>query len=186
MTPSWSASNSIWTEEDIPEKNLAFLPVLPHPVTQYPTVYTAMKNFMEIGSQLVQNEIPMYCDEGVYCIVREIQLLRPDEFRTLVPCLGTFHLIKTVLKCIGKSLSGSGAEVIWLEAGVFGPSVIESSVLNGGHYGRCLEGMQLLAEAFERLLYREFFAEQGIHPYSSELSILRDLQSAVQYREKTS
>lgn len=90
-----------------------------------------------------------------------------------------------LLKCIGKSLSGSWAEVIWLEAGVFGPSVIESSVLNGGHYSRCLEGMQLLAEAFERILYREFFAEQGIHPYSSELSILRDLQSTVEKKDIT-
>ena len=185
MMPSWSASNSTWTEEDIPEKNLAFLPVLPHPVTQYSTVYTAMKNFMEINSQLVQNEIPMYCDEGVYCIVREIQLLRPDEFRALVPCLGTFHLIKTVLKCIGKSLAGSGAEVTWLEAGVFGPTVIENSVLNGGHYGRCLEGMQSLGEAFERLLYQEFFAEQGIHPYTQELAILKDIQSAVEKKDIT-
>ena len=184
-TPSWSASNSIWTDEDVPEKNLAFLPVLPHPVTQYPTVYTAMKNFMEIGSQLAQNEIPMYCDEGVYCIVREIQLMRPEEFRTLVPCLGTIHLNKTVLKCIGKSLAGSGAEITWLEAGVFGPSVIENSVLNGGHYARCLEGMQSLAEASERLLYQEFFAEHGIRQYAVELAILTNLKSAVEKKDTT-
>ena len=109
---------------------------------------------MEIASQLTQNEIPMYCDEGVYCIVREILLIRPEEFPTLVPCLGTFHFVKTVLKCIGKLLGGSGADNIWLQAGVFGPTVIENSVLNGGHYSRCLEAMQLLAEAFERLIYK--------------------------------
>lgn len=177
--PSWSASNSVWTEEAIPLKNLAFLPVLPHPVTEYATVYTAMKNFMDICSQLTQNEIPMYCDEGVYCIVRDIQLLRPEEFRTLVPCMGTFHLLKTVLKCIGKLLDGSGADMTWLQAGVFGPTVIENSVLHGGHYSRCLEGMQLIAEAFERLQYKEFFSEKGIAQYTHELAILTNLQSSV-------
>lgn len=183
--PSWSASNSLWTENKIPEKNLAFLPVLPHPVTEYATVYSAMKNFMAIGLQLVQNEIPLYCDEGVYCIVREIQLMRPEEFRTLVPCLGTFHLVKTVLKCIGKALGGSGTDITWLQAGVFGPTVIQNSVLNGGHYNRCLQGMQLLAESFQRMLYKEFFAEKGVEPYMVQLVILSNLKSAVAEKNTT-
>lgn len=178
-TPSWSASNSLWTNEKIPEKNLAFLPVLPHPVTEYSTVYSAMKNFDAIGSQLVQNEIPMYCDEGVYCIVKEIQLMRPQEFRSLVPCLGTFHMVKTVLRCVGKAIGGSGCDMTWLQAGVFGPTVIQNSVLNGGHYNRCLQGMQLLAESFQRILYKEFFTDKGVEPYIMELGILSKLKCAV-------
>ena len=63
-------------------------------------------------------------------------------------------MTKVVLKCIGKALDGSGADIVWLQAGVFGPTIIQNSVLNGGHYSRCLEGMQLLAETFQRLLYK--------------------------------
>ena len=181
--PSWCASNSVWTNEAITEKQLAFLPVLPYPVMQYSTVYTAMRNVMDICSHLTQKEIPVYSDEGVYCIVREIQLMRPEKFRSLVPCLGTFHLTKTVLKCIGKYLEGSGAELTWLEAGIFGPTVIEKSVLNGGHYSRCLEGMQLLSESLWRLLYQEFFREKGIQPYSFEFVTLNNLRAAVQCRD---
>jgi hypothetical protein len=176
--PSWSASNSVWTEENIPVKILAFLPVLPFPVTQYSTVYSAMKNFIYLGSQLVQREIPMYCDEGVYSIVKEIQLMRPQEFANIVPVMGTFHLVKIVLKCIGKALGGSGADVIWLQAGVFGPTIIQNSILNGGHYSRALEGMQFLAEAIKQLLYKEFFAE-GVDQYTAELTILTNLKSSV-------
>ena len=120
----------------------------------------------------------MYCDEGVYCIVRGIQLMRPKEFQTLVPCLGTFHMIKTVLRCIGKYLEESGADLTWLEARVFVPSVIETSVLKGGHYSRYLEGMRLLAEAFSRLMYKEFFTERGIAPYAPQLGILKNLKAA--------
>ncbi len=99
--PSWGASNSTWTDDHILVKSIAFLPLLPHPVTEYATVYSAMKNFVAVGSQLVQTEILMYCDEGVYCVVEEIQMKRPQEFSTLVPVLGTFPMVKTVLRCIG-------------------------------------------------------------------------------------
>jgi len=107
-----------------------------------------MKNFMALASQLVQREISMYCDEGVYCLVKEIQMMRPQEFCNLVPVMGTFHLVKFVLKCIGKAPGGSRADVTWLQTGVFGPTIIQNSILNGGHYSHALEGMQFIAEAF--------------------------------------
>ena len=69
LMPSWSASNSVWTNENIPEKSFAFLPILPHSVTEYSQFNSAMKNFVDIVYQLTQNEIPMYCDESVYHIV---------------------------------------------------------------------------------------------------------------------
>ena len=75
--PSWSASNAVWTDEKVPLKHVAFLPVLPFPVTLYSSVYTQMKNLVEIGSQLVQTNIPVYADEKVYSMAKEIQLLRP-------------------------------------------------------------------------------------------------------------
>ena len=39
-----------------------------------------------------------------------------------------------LLKCAGKCLEGSGAENVWLEAGFYGPRVIQNSILDGGHY----------------------------------------------------
>ena len=126
----------------MPVKKIAFLPVLPYPCTEYSTVYTAMKNFVSLCNQLEQDkipmycdekvycivkeipmycdekvyciakEIPMYCDEKVYCIVKEIQFIRKEEFSSIIPCLGTFHTIKTLMKSIGKSLGGSGAESV--------------------------------------------------------------------------
>ena len=173
---SWSATNSVWTTEKVPLKQIAFLPVLPYSVTWFSAVYTEMKNLVAICSQLVQDKLPFYADEKVYCIAKEIQLMRPEEFKCLVICLRTFHTAKTLLKCCGKCLNGSGAEHIWLETGMFGPTVIEDSILNGGHYSRSLEGQQLLAEAMQHLLHKEFFAEKGVSNYSEELEMLNKLK----------
>ena len=142
-----------------------------------------MKNLVAICSQLFQNKLPVYADEKVYCMAKEIQLLRPLEFESLVLCLGTFHTIKTLLKCIGKSLQGTGAENVWLEAGVYGPTVIQNSILNGGHYSRSLDGQKLLAESMQRLLYKEFFAEKGISNYTQELEILAQLKTSTANRD---
>lgn len=175
--PSWSAANAIWTDENVPLKQVAFLPVLPYPVTSYAAVYTQMKNLVMVCSQLVQDKLPIYADEKVYCMAKEIQLFRPVEFNSLVLCLGTFHTTKTLLKCIGKSLKGSGAESVWLEAGVYGSTVIQNSILNGGHYNRSLDAQKLLAESMQRLLYKEFFVENGVTRYSDVLEILGQLKS---------
>ena len=106
--PAWSASNAVWTRETVPVKHV----VLPYPITKYNTVYTPMKNFVSICSQLVQDKMPIYMDEEVYYIAKEIQLLGPGEFSSRFLCLGTFHNVKNLLKCIGKSLAGSGTESV--------------------------------------------------------------------------
>ena len=71
--------------------------------------------------------------------------------------MDSFHLIKTVLKCIGKYPVESGAVHICLESGMFGPTIIQNSVLNGGHYNRSLLGIIHLAEGMQRILYAVFF-----------------------------
>ena len=124
--PEWSAFNSFVSNENKIEQRVGFLPVLPHPVTKYETVLKSLQNFSNILYQLQQDNMAIFCDEGVYHIAREILLKRPDEFKGLTLCLGSFHLIKTYLACIGKYLRGSGCQTIWIENRIFGPEVVES------------------------------------------------------------
>ena len=55
---------------------VGFLPYLPHLVTEYDTVYTALKNFLKVLEQLDQKSLPVMCDEGVY----------RKNLRILFPC----------------------------------------------------------------------------------------------------
>lgn len=102
VMPTWSAANSVLSVENVPIKRVGFLPVLPNPVAEYDSVYTAMKNFQGVLEFLDQSKLPVTCDEGVYRIAREIQLLRPREIENTVLCLGSFHIAKVALACIGK------------------------------------------------------------------------------------
>ena len=186
IMPSWKASNAIWTEADLPIKKTAFLPPLPYPCTDYATVYSAMKNFVSINSQLKQDKIPLYCDEKVYCIVKEIQFVCPDEFSCIIPCLGTFHTVKALMKCIGKSLMGTGAESVLLETGGYGPSIVDGSIMTAGHYNRALEGLSVLGESMSRLVYKEFFVSEGIENYRTQLETLVEIKKLVNEQDKES
>lgn len=181
--PSWDAFNSLISEEELEEKVVGFIPLIPNPVTEYATVYTALKNFQNILEQLRQSHIAITCDEGVYHIAREIMLQRPAEFQNIVLCMGSFHLIKVTLACIGKYLRGSGAENVWIESGIFGINVVES-VLNGTNYARSLKGICLLAEAMERLQLTEYLNENGTDRYQNEFALLQKLKVLVAKQEQ--
>jgi hypothetical protein len=134
---------------------------------------------VSICSLLIQDSMPFYADEKVYCMAKEIQFLHPQEFSSLFICLGTFHTAKNVMKCIGKSLSGSGAEAAWLNTGIHGPDVIEHSIIGATHYNRALSGLSQLAEAMQRLQYQEFFTDNDISSYTDSVSALQHIKKSV-------
>ena len=123
--PSWSAFNSVISEETLNERIVGFIPLIPYHVTEYITVYTALKKIQEIRRQLNQSHLPITFDEGVYRIAWEIIFMRPEKFKNLILCMGSFHMAKILLGCLGKYLCGSGAENIWTENLVFGIYVVQ-------------------------------------------------------------
>ena len=67
---------------------------------------------------------------------------------------------------------------MWLEAGVYGPTVIQNSILTGRHYSRSLDGQKLFAESMQRLLYKELFSVKGVTNYFEEPQILCQLKKS--------
>ena len=181
--PSWSSFNSVISDRKRKIQQVGFLPILPHPVTKDETVYTSLINFKNVLNQLTQSQIAVFCDEGVYHIAREITLQRPDEFSGIVLCLGSFHMIKAFLACIGKYLSGSGCRTIWTQNKVFGIDVVES-VLSGSHYDRSLDGICLLGECISRLQWVEFL-RNDVSKYINELKIIEELQRVISEKKKS-
>ena len=105
--PSWASICSLISKSNVPIMHAGFLPMIPHPVTEHSTVYTAMNNFLKILPQLDQRSMPVFCDEGVYCLAVEIYLKCPEKFKPSVPSLGGFYMAKSLQNCIGKYIKGT-------------------------------------------------------------------------------
>ena len=117
--PSWASIRSLISKSNVPIMQVGFLPMIPHPVTEHSTVYTAMNNFLKVLPQLDQRSMPVFCDEGVYRLVVEIYLKCPEKFKSLVTCLGGFHMAKCLQHCIGKYIKGTGLDDVLFETNIF-------------------------------------------------------------------
>ena len=146
--PSFAAMKSLLISDQHPITACAYTPILPYPATQFDTIFTTMINFQDVLSQKGQEYGPLWSDEGVYRIAKEIQLRHPDKFDNIFLGIGGFHLEKVVISCLGVYLESSGIDSLMVEEEIFGPEVI-GSVMNGGNYVRGKRGMFLISEAME-------------------------------------
>ena len=155
-----------------------FTPILPYPATQYDSIYTSMVNFQDVLHQLNLQEGSLWCDEGVYHIGKEIQLIHPEKFSNIFLGLGGFHLQKVVLACIGLYLRNSGASEIIVETETMGPRSAESA-LNGNHYARAVRVIGMLCEVMQTLQWRAFLDQCDKAKYSALFSVIKRLQLSV-------
>ena len=181
--PTWAGIQSLHSTSEVPVMQVGFLPFIPNPVTEHSTVYTAMRNFVKVADQLQQKSLPVFCDEGVFLIVVDVYLQRPDEFRSLVPFLGGFHMAKCVQHCIGKYVRGSGLEDSLLETSIFGVKIVEQ-FLNGTHYVRSLRGIVILAEAIETIKWRAFWQVNKKEQFASIIDSLTGLMEGLSNKDE--
>ena len=62
--PTWAGCRAFLSQSEVPLMNVGFLPYIPHPVTAYSTVYTALHNSMSVLAQLNHRSMSIFCDEG--------------------------------------------------------------------------------------------------------------------------
>lgn len=176
--PCWGAFHALISQSHIPLKKTGFLPVIPHPVTNYATVYTAMRNFQSVREQLTQPVLPIVCDEGVFHIVVDITLNNPDDFGDLYPMMGMFHMTKVALRCAGRYITGSGIDDALIECDIFGIKTLDS-VLKGKHYVRAFHGMLIVSEVIESLIWKAFWKCTERNDYGELLSGVTNLAEAL-------
>ena len=123
-----------------------------------------MINFQDVLKQKERENGPLWSDEGVYHITKEIQLLYPQSYKVsnIFLGIGGFHLEKVVIGCLGTYLESSGIQNLLVEEKVYGPAVV-NSVMSGGNYIRGKRGMSLIAEAREQLqVYSFLHSSDGV------------------------
>ena len=131
-------------------KKVGFLPVIPHSVTNYSTVYSAVRNLEDMRKQLRKQSFPVISGEGVYQVIMEIVLSHSSEFPNLFPMMGILYMAKVASHYAGKYFKGRGNDIELILTKCFGSNAIES-VLSGDYYVRSLLGMQIIKEGFQIL-----------------------------------
>ena len=132
--------------------------ILPYPATTYDAILTTMINFQDALKQKGDAYGGLWADEGVYCIAKEIQLIKPDQFGNIFLGLGGFHMEKIVLACLGSYLEPSGIFSALVETECYGTDVIKT-VISGSHYTRARTAHLLIHEALMSMLLEAFLSK---------------------------
>ena len=173
--PSFSAVNSFFQDTSTRKTKIAFTPISTYVATEYNTIHTVMCNFQDVLFQKSQTYGPLWCDEGVYRLAKELQLLNPTLFDNIFLGLGGFHMEKVMIACCGKYLEDTGVDSIFLENEVSRPENVKS-VMNGGNYVRGIREMAVLSEVLYTLVFDQFLFEgndiQQVNQQITELSQL--------------
>ncbi len=104
---------------------------------------------------LHQENVVVTFDEGIYCEAKRIQWAVSPELDNVIVRLGGFHRAKNFLGVIGKRMSESGVEDLWIESEICGSSVA-AKIISGTHYNRAIRAHKLTLEALERLQWDSF------------------------------
>ena len=175
--PSFAAVNGLLLNDKSSITSVGFTPIIPHPATEYGTIFTRIKNYQDVLKQKNISAGALWCDEGVYRIAKELQLMHPTEFEDIFLALGGFHTEKAVIACVGRFLEDVGVNSVFVADEIFGPSVVSTNVMNGSHYVRAKRGMTPLSEAMSRLQLVQFFKIKDCSLYDTLL------QQKVKYKE---
>ena len=98
---------------------------------------------------------PLWSDEGMYHIAKEMQLLYPQKFSVIFLGIGGFHLKKVVIGCLVTYFESTGIQNPLIKEKVYGPAVV-NSVMSVGNYIWGKRGMSLIAEVMEQLQVYSF------------------------------
>lgn len=180
--PTFSAINSLLQKKPIVKTKITFTPILPYVATEYDTINTVMCNFQDVLRQRSQPYGPLWCDEGVYRLAKELQLLDQDRFNNIFLGLGGFHMEKVMIACCGKYLEETGIDTVLAENEVYGPGVVKS-VMDGGHYVRGIRGMSIVSEVIQALQINEFVNQNGEYVFDTANEIVKKISEMLSNKE---
>ena len=156
--PGFTAVRSATISCNFSPTTTVLTPILPHPATTYDSIFTTMVNFQDALKQKGYAYGALWADEGAYCIAKEIQLMKPDQFDNIFLGLGGFHMEKIVLACVGLYLEPSGIFGVLVETECYGTDVIKT-VISGSHYSRDCTAHSVLHEVFTSMMLKEFLSK---------------------------
>ena len=145
------------------------------------TLVTSLMNIYQLNTQIVVDETIqppcVFLDMDLYKRVFKLPYLQPDKNKNKwIVSPGQFHIALYALRCLGKTVEGSGLDDCWVEAELYSDTVV-IQIINGQHYNRAIKCYQVNLQALSDLWWDAFFAE---HP-----DVYNNLKDSIQNLSNT-
>ena len=159
--PTWAGYNSLLS---IPmtRTTTQCLPLLPSTPTDWSNLYCALKIVQGINVSVTGNyRTIVTLDLQLYS--KCMQLREKDDIsENFIFRLGELHVIFAMLKVIGKYISESGVDRLFIEAGMYGSTTL-GQIIDGKHMKRGVEAYSTMYLALFSLYVREAVKDSDIN-----------------------
>ena len=179
----WAAYNSLAhtpdDQNDLPVIDKTFsLPIINAAATEWPTLVTALDQLTKLNAVVCggNSTVAVTLDMDLYKRVVKLEYLNPQFKNKWVFSPGAFHTVICALRCLGRTIEGSGLDNAWQEADLYS-SVTVSQILNGNHYNRAIEAHQLTLQALFDL-FLEKFLEDHLVVHEALVASVKQLNEA--------
>lgn len=156
VIPNWSAFHQVISNENRPSSSVGFCNLIPHPPTKADVVFNSMKTFEALVTSIGKEYSVLTADMAIFLIAKLIQMQPENYFPKMVLRIGTFHLQKNWLHCLGQYLEGCGIEDILHKADIYEKTTVKA-IFGGKHYNRGVRANKLIYESIKILQISQFF-----------------------------
>ena len=158
--PSWSAYNSR-VGNTMPLTSVNTPPLIAAPVHEWSTLLTILKQAQGISSKVVgeQRKTVITLDMGLYKPAKQFQMAR-DDCNNIILCPGELHMVMAQLRTIGSYMDCSGLDLCWIEANLYGTSIMKQ-IIEGRHVKRGVTAHLTTLQALFTLYAEAFFQDKA-------------------------
>src|SRR6218665_1836511 len=115
-------------------------------------------------------------DGDLYKKAIKLEYLEPQYKNRWVLCPGAFHTAMCALRCLGRTIEGSGLEDAWQEADMYSRVTVQQ-IINGNHFNRALQAHLITLQALFDL-WLTVFMEDNPAIHDSMQSAAKNLADA--------
>jgi hypothetical protein len=164
--PVWRAYNSLIgtaTAEsgDHPLDHSHSLPIINAPAHEWSTLVTVLENLYKLNEMTCPvnpGKVMVTFDMDLYKRALKLEYL-DERYKGkwwLLP--GAFHTSLCAVRCLGKTVEGSGIDESWFRSELYS-EVVVNQIINGSHYNHAVEAHEITLQALTDLWLDEFFSE---------------------------
>ncbi len=165
--PVWSAYNSLLNcspsdqQSHVTVDKVYSLPIINAPPQAWPTLITTLDQLCRLNDMVSgdNRRLIVTFDMDLYKCVLKLEYLDPQHGNRWIVCPGAFHTSVCALRCLGKTIEGSGLDEAWVEADMYS-TVTVHQIINGNHYSRAMDAHEITLQGLIDLWLEAFFSER--------------------------
>ena len=156
-TPMWVGFNARlfrFASSPLPKQKICYFPQIDESPTSSSVVRETMNMAKKVAEECMQQYVSVTYDLAIAKVAFPIQE-EDSSYSNIFIQLGSFHILLSYFKAIGKLIDNSGGPFVLTETGIIAQGSL-LGFLQGKHYNRCKRIHPIFSVALESLHFKSF------------------------------